>query len=286
MRATDWRGLCEELLGALETEAYAHWVEAVDSDPLINRARTALAQPEPEGVGPSVEELDELFNEIDQSGEPLSWRAYARAVLARWGRAALSQPEGEGVGPTDEELESDFRAWWKERYGESYFGAAPLVSVIDWAKRAIARFGGRPAPAPAGADGELVAWLAGLAVRAADCRQPKAAGMLTWAAQVVGEHADRLERQPAPVPQLPEDAQVIEPTKHTILVPAPVLVAIPGEEYHDDMGPVTWWRFPVDEPPWVGTPGDSDWPGYHTHFTPAPPEPRSAHALPSGEVEA
>jgi hypothetical protein len=51
---------------------------------LVDRARAALAQPEP--VAPTDEELDELFTEIDQSGEALSWRAYARAVLTRWGR--------------------------------------------------------------------------------------------------------------------------------------------------------------------------------------------------------
>ena len=62
--------------------------------------------------------------------------------------------------------------------------------------------------------------------------------------------------------------------------PAAAPVAIPGEEYHEDMGPVTWWRLPVDEPPWVGTPNDSDWPGYHTHFAPAPTNPLNANALP------
>ena len=66
--------------------------------------------------------------------------------------------------------------------------------------------------------------------------------------------------------------------------PAAAPVAIPGEEYHEDMGPVTWWRLPVDEPPWVGTPNDSDWPGYHTHFTPAPTNPLNAHALPTPEA--
>jgi hypothetical protein len=50
-------------------------------------------------------------------------------------------------------------------------------------------------------------------------------------------------------------------------------VAIPGERYHEDDGPVLWWRFPVDQPPYAGTPNDSDWPGYHTHFTPLPPAP-------------
>ena len=67
--------------------------------------------------------------------------------------------------------------------------------------------------------------------------------------------------------------------------PTPVPVAIPGEKYHEDMGPVTWWRLPVDEPPWVGTPNDSDWPGYHTHFTPAPTNPLNAHALPTPEAK-
>ena len=66
--------------------------------------------------------------------------------------------------------------------------------------------------------------------------------------------------------------------------------ARPISEYHEDMGPVLWWKFPVDEPPYVGSPLDSGlpvettirdsvrdytythfhggWPGYHTHFTP------------------
>ncbi len=39
-------------------------------------------------------------------------------------------------------------------------------------------------------------------------------------------------------------------------------------EWHDDMGPKLWWRFPVVEPPYCGTPGDSEWvDDYYTHFT-------------------
>ena len=51
--------------------------------------------------------------------------------------------------------------------------------------------------------------------------------------------------------------------------PAPVgvPVAIPGEQWHEDDGACLWWRFEIDEAPWVGDPRDSDWPGYHTHFT-------------------
>jgi hypothetical protein len=44
----------------------------------------------------------------------------------------------------------------------------------------------------------------------------------------------------------------------------------PLDEWHDDYGSVLWWKLPVNEPPYVGTPGDSDWPGYHTHWTKCP----------------
>lgn len=37
--------------------------------------------------------------------------------------------------------------------------------------------------------------------------------------------------------------------------------------WHEDIGPCLWWKFPVTEPPYSGTPLDDDWPGYHTHFT-------------------
>lgn len=51
-------------------------------------------------------------------------------------------------------------------------------------------------------------------------------------------------------------------------------VARPLDEWHEDMGDVLWCRFPIDEPPWAGSPNDSDWPGYHTHWTPLPPPPK------------
>ena len=69
------------------------------------------------------------------------------------------------------------------------------------------------------------------------------------------------------------------------------IAARPLNEWHEDDGPVLWWRFPVDEPPYIGTPLDrgewhqilapdacrdslplrvGGWPGYHTHWTPIP----------------
>jgi hypothetical protein len=68
--------------------------------------------------------------------------------------------------------------------------------------------------------------------------------------------------------------------------------AHPISEYHEDYGPVLWWKFPITEPPYVGMPLDQGqpveitirdsvrdhtytrrvggWPGYHTHWTVIP----------------
>lgn len=55
---------------------------------------------------------------------------------------------------------------------------------------------------------------------------------------------------------------------------------VPLNEWHEDVGNVLWWFFPVSEPPYCGTPFDDEWPtingeSYHTHFTrisiPKPP---------------
>ena len=67
----------------------------------------------------------------------------------------------------------------------------------------------------------------------------------------------------------------------------------PLDDWHEGMGDVLWWRFPITEPPYVGSPLDlgyeveivatiatghqhanrfyvDGWPGYHTHWTPIP----------------
>jgi hypothetical protein len=46
-----------------------------------------------------------------------------------------------------------------------------------------------------------------------------------------------------------------------------MLVACKFEDWHEDIGPVLWWKFPIEESPYVGTPLDQNWPGYHTHWT-------------------
>lgn len=55
------------------------------------------------------------------------------------------------------------------------------------------------------------------------------------------------------------------------------LIARALAEWHEDDGNVLWWawcgREWAGEPAWAGTPNDSDWPGYHTHWTPHPNQP-------------
>lgn len=40
-----------------------------------------------------------------------------------------------------------------------------------------------------------------------------------------------------------------------------------AEHWNEDVGNVLWWNFPVEEPPYCGTPLDDDFPKYKTHFT-------------------
>ena len=45
------------------------------------------------------------------------------------------------------------------------------------------------------------------------------------------------------------------------------VIAQLSEKWHEYIGPVLWWDFPVEEPPYCGTPLDDDFPKYKTHFT-------------------
>lgn len=65
-----------------------------------------------------------------------------------------------------------------------------------------------------------------------------------------------------------------------------MLIARQLGEWHEDDGPAMWWAWNghgwAGEPAWCGQPTDSDWPGYHTHWTPHPPMPGGIQA--SGRV--
>ncbi|EGO8952416.1 hypothetical protein [Enterococcus faecalis] len=40
-----------------------------------------------------------------------------------------------------------------------------------------------------------------------------------------------------------------------------------AKHWDEDLGDCLWWNFPVEEPPYCGTPLDDDFPKYKTHFT-------------------
>lgn len=42
------------------------------------------------------------------------------------------------------------------------------------------------------------------------------------------------------------------------------------DDWEEDFGAVLWWKFPIVEPPYVGTPLDDDFPAYVTHWTHIP----------------
>ena len=66
--------------------------------------------------------------------------------------------------------------------------------------------------------------------------------------------------------------KLVNPVQEWVSVDEPP-IARPLEEWYEDYGDVLWWKFPIEEPPYVGSPLCSDWPEYHTHWTPLPPYP-------------
>jgi len=57
------------------------------------------------------------------------------------------------------------------------------------------------------------------------------------------------------------------------------------DDWHEDLGAMLWWAFPITEPPYCGTPLDDDFPEYVTHYTPIPEvaSPQGPAPAPEGE---
>jgi hypothetical protein len=132
-----FRALCAELveLDQAEPGDYADWRQQWTD--AIKRARTALAQAEPQG--PSDEELLELLSRASGLPEPDSYivdggrimsepceiLSFARAVLARWGRPAIEPvavterlPGPEDCAPWPDDPDANPWAWaGKKVYG-------------------------------------------------------------------------------------------------------------------------------------------------------------------------
>ena len=123
---TDYRALCAELLAqALELIETSPRDDAtiIRHQELFDRARDALAQPEPEG--PTDEELLRIYGLAKRDhcyeGPIDDWPNRAeraatvhglRAVLARWGRPAIEPvPVSERL-PGPEDCDAEGRCWW------------------------------------------------------------------------------------------------------------------------------------------------------------------------------
>jgi hypothetical protein len=92
---------------------------------------------------------------------------------------------------------------------------------------------------------------------------------------LASEHAECPDRQKAALALLSERAQLQEAferaTKKAAEGKRLTTPRLPAE-WHEDHGTVLWWRFPVVEPPWVGSPLDDEWEeeADFTHWTPLP----------------
>jgi hypothetical protein len=141
-----FRALCAELADWIHEETRT---SSGISDPLVARARAALAQPEPEGPMPEVDDILRLaavIRRIDGNHDKGA-AALAEAILShpdsRWQHA---QPEPQG--PTDEELDEFAIYWWGPETDErSVSDVIESGSMAAFAQAALARWG-RPAIEP------------------------------------------------------------------------------------------------------------------------------------------
>ena len=111
--------------------------------PLANRARAALAQPEPEV--PTDEDLDAFiygfFFEDDWYYNTEMERGLARAVLARWGRPTPQPVAASERLPEPEDCDAEGRCWgwWTDPMSEywEYVGvSAPIEPYGSYIPRA------------------------------------------------------------------------------------------------------------------------------------------------------
>jgi hypothetical protein len=148
---TDWRALCAELVNELHDYKVAN--EQHD-DALVNRARAALARPEPQG--PDLTACDLLERFIDCFWDEQDAESYPNAAaLVAQARAFLTQPEPQGFTPDHVNLmcfafEREPWATWLRRGGclesaHCELSDLMLAVLARWGRPAI-----EPVPEPQG----------------------------------------------------------------------------------------------------------------------------------------
>jgi hypothetical protein len=115
---TDFRALCAELVDELEDWiAYGDEADCADAHAVVDRARAALAQPEPQG--PTDEELYDYWISTSPEFGCADPVGFARAVLARWGRTATAaKPVSVAERlPGPEDCDAEGRSWFGGKRG-------------------------------------------------------------------------------------------------------------------------------------------------------------------------
>lgn len=288
----NWRALCEELLADYEQHLYR--------SELVDRARAALAQPEPEVVGamqlPEQSSDEHPPSNLDRRevaawyhGHGCGWQA-ARAAIARWGRPA-PEPAGE-VG--------ELVAWLRER-GKAIEQCSFPILANNFIQAADLIEQRQAAPVPAGEVADEARYLVKELRDQADDLSPSLElfGLIHRAADLLEQ------RQAAPVPvavseRLPESGVKVLAhyfndlgkgrTICAIWVPAKSRCGDYGyddfTEYDEETDSFYWpegWYEAIenwDDLGWVKV--DE---GEVIYWQPLPRWPANALPLPSGEVE-
>lgn len=140
MTVDDWKALVAELVAIFDAYDDESNLAGIYDDmkangnTVLERARVALADPEPEV--PTDEELDAVWDEeAEYFALYVEARRFARAVLARWGCPA---PEGAPHRITPD----DFRRWWRETSSASSSPSPEMLLTANaWAEYCLARWG-------------------------------------------------------------------------------------------------------------------------------------------------
>ena len=112
MTNPDYRAMCTELVDVVYEYCILH--EGRDNlQPLVDRARALLAQPEPEG--PTNDELLRLAREWNSGFESIELHFaadFARAALARYGRPTPQPVAVSERLPSAADCDAEGNCWW------------------------------------------------------------------------------------------------------------------------------------------------------------------------------
>lgn len=175
---------------------------------------------------------------------------------------ALAHPEPAGE-VADDQIEAEFRGWFKDTYGDRYYGAIPLVVLISWTRHKLALDRSRRTPVQP-AEGEVAKLVGAIE---AEAREERDSGHLHWLT------AGELTR----IVALLEHHQP----------PQPVAVGerLPGPENRDEEGKCWWFCFecPGEHSYWILAKevycNPTYWLPYNALPTPHPPQEVSSSAV-------